>query len=596
MKQFDTRIQMKRDSATNWTSSNPVLLNGEIIIVDTNSGDIRYKVGDGIKTYTQLPFSDESLIASMLSLNGGTMNGNINMSNHKITGLGAPVNPSDAVRQQDLEVLSNEIDDIIEGTTAITLPIADETKLGGVKIGEGINVDGEGVISAESQFPTGGTPGQLLTKTETGEEWSDAPSGLPEGGAEGQVLAKTTTGNGWITPAGQAVNNVTGAEVFNDFHNTATGIFSHAEGRFTSATGALSHAEGYYSSAIGDYSHAEGDGTEAKNGTSHAEGIKTIANGNGQHAQGKYNIEDTIREYAHIVGNGTNFNARSNAHTLDWDGNAWFAGDVFVGGTSQSSGEKLMKEPTGTQGQFLGFTADNVVGAVDGPEGLPSGGTEGQILYQGANGAEWGDKPVMYVNITAESGGTYSADKTAQEIYEAYQSGYAVFAVPFDTDIPIMLLNYAIKGNTTNEYVAAFSSVAMETTYSFLINDISNYFAFAKAKLDASDITFTPASPLTSDNVQDAIGEVYTKTAPTHQTITLSSSAWSSNSQTVTVSGVTADELDQLITPTPAIASQSAYYEAGIMCTNQGTNSLTFTCQTVPTSNLTVYVVIQPLG
>lgn len=78
--------------------------------------------------------------------------------------------------------------------------------------------------------------------------------------------------------------------------------------------------------------------------------------------------------------------------------------------------------------------------------------------------------------------------------------------------------------------------------------------------------------------------------------VTLTTSGWSSNTQTVTVPGVVASEIAQLITPTPAIASQSAYYEAGIMCTGQAANSLTFTCQTVPTSNLTVYVVIQPLG
>lgn len=35
----------------------------------------------------------------------------------------------------------------------------------------------------------------------------------------------------------------------------------------------------------------------------------------------------TAGDYAHIVGNGVN-GARSNAYTLDWDGNAWFAGDV----------------------------------------------------------------------------------------------------------------------------------------------------------------------------------------------------------------------------------------------------------------------------
>lgn len=84
--------------------------------------------------------------------------------------------------------------------------------------------------------------------------------------------------------------------------------------------------------------------------------------------------------------------------------------------------------------------------------------------------------------------------------------------------------------------------------------------------------------------------------SPTSVTITLTTSGWSSNTQTVTVSGVSATETAQLITPTPAIASQSAYYEAGIMCTGQAANSLTFTCQTVPTSNLTVYVVIQPLS
>ena len=50
--------------------------------------------------------------------------------------------------------------------------------------------------------------------------------------------------------------------------------------------------------------------------------------------QGTYNIIDNSNQYAHIVGNGTNSDKRSNAHTLDWQGNAWFAGDVYVGSTS----------------------------------------------------------------------------------------------------------------------------------------------------------------------------------------------------------------------------------------------------------------------
>ncbi|MEY8365715.1 hypothetical protein AALA22_08745 [Anaerovoracaceae bacterium 41-7] len=54
-----TRIKHKRDTATNWGNNDPVILNGEVIIVDTSAGEIRTKTGDGIKTYTQLPFDDE---------------------------------------------------------------------------------------------------------------------------------------------------------------------------------------------------------------------------------------------------------------------------------------------------------------------------------------------------------------------------------------------------------------------------------------------------------------------------------------------------------------------------------------------------------
>ena len=63
IKQFNARINMKRDTAANWEQNNPVLLNGEIIIVDTASGEVRFKVGDGTKLYKQLPFSDEAVRA-----------------------------------------------------------------------------------------------------------------------------------------------------------------------------------------------------------------------------------------------------------------------------------------------------------------------------------------------------------------------------------------------------------------------------------------------------------------------------------------------------------------------------------------------------
>ena len=114
---------------------------------------------------------------------------------------------------------------------------------------------------------------------------------------------------------------------------TASGTGSHAEGNGTTAYGMYSHAEGNGTTASGANSHAEGNVTTASGDNSHAEGYYTTASGTYQHVQGRYNIVDDSNTYAHIVGDGTK-SKPSNAHTLDWNGNAWFAGDVYVGSTS----------------------------------------------------------------------------------------------------------------------------------------------------------------------------------------------------------------------------------------------------------------------
>ena len=109
---------------------------------------------------------------------------------------------------------------------------------------------------------------------------------------------------------------------------TASGKYSHAEGKETKAEGYQSHSEGFKTTAKGDHSHTEGSLTSATKTAAHAEGLWTIASSTYQHVQGQYNIEDTTGTYAHIVGNGTKEALRSNAHTLDWNGNAWYAGTV----------------------------------------------------------------------------------------------------------------------------------------------------------------------------------------------------------------------------------------------------------------------------
>jgi hypothetical protein len=128
---------------------------------------------------------------------------------------------------------------------------------------------------------------------------------------------------------------------------TTAGNYSHTEGRYTTTIGSHTHAEGYMTTAEGKNSHTEGHCTKTTGEMAHAEGNYTIASGENQHVQGRFNIVNP--HYAHIVGNGWDEDSRSNAHTLDWDGNAWYAGNLAVGGyivltDSQGSRWRLVVE------------------------------------------------------------------------------------------------------------------------------------------------------------------------------------------------------------------------------------------------------------
>ena len=117
-------------------------------------------------------------------------------------------------------------------------------------------------------------------------------------------------------------------------YTMALGPRSHAEGETTTAIGNSSHAEGEYTLASGNWSHAEGEHSQALGVCSHTEGLYTTAYGKYQHVQGKYNAPDTKNKYAHIIGGGgeraevTHLPILKNIHTVDWNGNAWYAGDV----------------------------------------------------------------------------------------------------------------------------------------------------------------------------------------------------------------------------------------------------------------------------
>lgn len=337
--------------------------------------------------------------------------------------------------------------------------------------------------------PSGGTPGQVLTKTSTGEEWSDAPSGLPEGGSEGQMLYKTADGTEW----GDKPNIYVNIE-YSDGSYSADKTYEEIRQLLLDGF----HVFALYGGLIFVLSSCLLKST-----------ISSI-----KFFNAKY------QSYTALSGSffeiEPDSSVSNNSFDLDFSD--------YVPVTRSINGNRLSQD--------VHLSAEDV-NAIENP----ANGTEGQILAKTSSGAAWVDAP--------ESGLT---QEQADERYLQLNS------------------DAMITGDVTFKYGADF---------------------------DGSKIT----SVGTPVNGSDGANKAYVDSkAPASVTITLSASSWSSNTQTVTVSGVSATETAQLITPTPAKASQSAYYEAGIMCTGQGANSLTFTCQTVPTSNLTVYVVIQPLN
>ena len=183
----------------------------------------------------------------------------------------------------------------------------------------------------------------------------------------------------------------------------ASGDMSHAEGGNTTASGGTSHAEGVNSTASGDISHAEGSNSTASGDISHAEGYSTIAQRKSQHVFGDFNIADTTGadgtvkgSYIEIVGNGTANNARSNARTLDWQGNEVLAGDLTING-NQSIGTALSN--------LASAIPDDIsdLGDVD-----TTGATDGQLLGYNGTTHKW-------VPVTGGGGGGGSASATTYD-------------------------------------------------------------------------------------------------------------------------------------------------------------------------------------
>lgn len=134
------------------------------------------------------------------------------------------------------------------------------------------------------------------------------------------------------------------------------------------------------------------------------------------------------------------------------------------------------------------------------------------------------------------------------------------------------------EGTTLDQYAAQLAAIAASAPW-----------------LPLAGGTMTGALVLSGDptaNNQAAPKSYVDSLAATSTTITLTASGWSSNSQTVTVNGVLATGQNVHLSPTSK-ADGDAWAAAGCWCTTQGSDSLNFTCETVPTQDIELNIEMQ---
>lgn len=136
-------------------------------------------------------------------------------------------------------------------------------------------------------------------------------------------------------------------------NSIAIGFNTESSGDYSVTIGRDNIASNTSSISIGNRNTVTGENAGAIAGFSNTiksksaislggEGLK--ASSSYQTVQGKYNVEDASSTFVNIIGNGTNDTERSNVAALDWSGNLYLGGTVYIDSDSTSQNGTSLSE------------------------------------------------------------------------------------------------------------------------------------------------------------------------------------------------------------------------------------------------------------
>lgn len=270
----------------------------------------------------------------------------------------------------------------------------------------------------------------------------------------------------------------------------------------------------------------------------------------------------------HNLGYYADLTALQTAHPTGTDGDYAILGStdtiwVWDSGTSAWVDSDQKGQVTSVNGQ----TGDVVLDL------LPSQtGQSGKFLTTDGTDASWSD--TIGQSLYIKSASLYYAGVVG---LKGYNNNNDILQMNMIPSSGIFELEVKNNSNTRTGYYRFDSAISpVQNTYT--LGKSTNLWAnIYTAKINnGADITVPAVS-----------GEMAVKQVNT--TITLTAAGWSSNTQTVNVTGMTATGV-VLVSPDPT--DQSAYTSAGVLCTAQAAGTLTFTCSTTPSADLSVNVVM----